>query len=72
MLTMAINLTPRELAICERLAAGDTAKEAASKLGISFRTVETLKYRAFKKLGVDSTVKLARVMFLREFGKETQ
>lgn len=63
-------LTPREETICAHLTAGETAKEAAIALGISYRTVETHKNRIFRKLGVDNMVKLTRHILLTE--KENQ
>jgi DNA-binding NarL/FixJ family response regulator len=63
-------LTPREAAVCALLTAGESAKEAGAALGISYRTVETHKWRIFKKMGVDNIVKLTRVVMMREIGKE--
>lgn len=59
-------LTEREASVCALLTAGESAKEAAAALGISHRTVETHKWRIFKKFGVDNIVKLTRIVLLRE------
>lgn len=53
-------LSAREREICERLAAGETAKTVARTLGMSPTTVVTYKLRAFEKLGVRTQVELAR------------
>lgn len=63
-------MTPREHAVCMLLTAGETAKGAARALGISHRTVQSHTYRIYQKLGVNSVVKLTRVMLTRELGKE--
>lgn len=63
-------LTPREMAVCARLTAGESAKEVGLALGISNRTVEFHKDRIFRKLGVDNIVKLTRVVMLQEIGKD--
>lgn len=63
-------LTPREESVCSLLVAGASRKEAARKLGISHRTVESHVEHIFCKIGVNSVVKLTRVVLLRELGKE--
>jgi DNA-binding NarL/FixJ family response regulator len=51
-------LTPREEEIRSLLLKGLQAKEIASQLGISPRTVEAHKGRIFEKLKVKSTLEL--------------
>lgn len=45
------SLSPRELEVLERAAAGDRAKETALRLGIAHDTVLTYQSRAKAKLG---------------------
>jgi DNA-binding CsgD family transcriptional regulator len=52
-------LTEREAQIARLVASGLSDKEIAQSLGISFTTVRTHIKRAFDKLGVDNSVKLA-------------
>ena len=66
------DLTPREAAVCALLTAGESAKRAAIKLGISHRTVEVHKYNIFRKLGVNNVVRLTRVTLLREWMERTK
>jgi DNA-binding NarL/FixJ family response regulator len=47
-------LTPRQLEVLKLLAAGRAAKEIASSLGISTRTVEFHKYQMMETLGIRS------------------
>ncbi|KQP12260.1 LuxR family transcriptional regulator [Pseudorhodoferax sp. Leaf267] len=49
-----LQLSPREREVVQLLGAGRTAKEAASRLGISVATVRTLQYRALRRLGLRS------------------
>lgn len=55
------SLTPREREVMERTARGMHAKEIASDLGISTRTVEVHKARVMAKLGVRNVAELVRV-----------
>ena len=50
--------TNRQMQVLELLAAGETMKEAAAKLGLSPRTVETHKYEMMETLGVRTTAEL--------------
>lgn len=50
--------TPRELDIIKLSGTGMQYKEIATKLGISTRTVDTIKNNIFHKLGINSTVEL--------------
>lgn len=62
----ALGISPRELAVLERLAAGLSNKEIAEALGVSPNTVKTHVARLFEKLGaVRRTDAIARA---RELG----
>lgn len=62
----ALGISPRELEVLERLAAGLSNKEIADALGISLNTVKTHVARLFEKLGaVRRTDAIARA---RELG----
>lgn len=54
-------LTPREREVLTLAAAGLTANQVASRLGISVKTVEQRKGRAFAKLGVTNQAAAIRV-----------
>ena len=45
-------LTPRELAVCERLLRGLTFEGIAADLGVSAATAKTYRNRAFERLGI--------------------
>ena len=53
-------LSPREIAVLKRLAAGDPIKRIAHELAISERTVETYRSRLLEKLHAHSTADLIR------------
>lgn len=53
-------ITPRQREILELLADGKSAKEIASVLGLSARTVEDHKYRLMESLGIDTSAELIR------------
>jgi DNA-binding NarL/FixJ family response regulator len=53
-------LTPREMEVLRELARGRTAKDAATRLGISAKTVETHRGRLMMKLGIDNLAGLVR------------
>jgi len=55
-----IELTPRQREVLQLLAEGKSAKEIASALGISSRTVETHKYKMMDDLGVKSSAQLVQ------------
>ncbi len=55
------DLTPRQREIVQLVAKGLTAKEIASVLGLSVRTIEFHKYRAMESLGVTTSAELIRV-----------
>lgn len=57
------SLTPRELEIIKLSAAGKSAREIASELCISKRTVEAHKERIFSKLDVKSTIEMVNYAF---------
>ncbi len=56
----ADQLSNRQRQILQLLAAGLSAKQAAAKLGISRRTVETHKYRIMRIIGVETSAELIR------------
>jgi DNA-binding NarL/FixJ family response regulator len=56
----ADQLSNRQRQILQLLAAGLSAKQAAAKLGISRRTVETHKYRMMKITGIETSAELIR------------
>jgi DNA-binding CsgD family transcriptional regulator len=56
------NLSPRQLEIAEYAAAGATAREIASTLGISPHTVRQHIKDAYRMLGVSSRVELVRAI----------
>lgn len=51
-------MTPRQREILQLLAEGKSAKEVASTLGISARTVEDHKYRMMESLGIENSAEL--------------
>ncbi len=53
-------LSPRELEVFERLAQGDSIKEAAFHLGVAQSTLYTHAARVREKLGVSSSAELVR------------
>ena len=52
----SLGLSPRELDILDRLAAGESNKEIARRLGISPNTVKTHVARVYEKLAVQRRV----------------
>ena len=54
-------LSNRQREILKLLAEGHSAKQAAARLGISQRTVETHKYRIMKSVGVETSAELIRL-----------
>jgi DNA-binding NarL/FixJ family response regulator len=53
--------SPREVDVLELLADGCAAAEVSARLGISVKTVESLKDRVFHKLGVRNSAHAVRV-----------
>jgi DNA-binding NarL/FixJ family response regulator len=51
-------MTPRQREILRLLAEGNSAKEIASSLGLSARTVEDHKYRLMESLGIENSAEL--------------
>ena len=51
-------MTPRQREILQLLAEGKSAKEVASTLGLSARTVEDHKYRLMEQLGIENSAEL--------------
>jgi len=58
--SLAVVLTPREREVLQLLAEGRSAKEIASVLDISPRTVEFHKYNVMEKLGLRTTAELTQ------------
>ena len=56
----AVPLTPRQREILRLVAEGKSAKEAASILHLSSRTVEFHKYRMMQKLGLETSAQLTQ------------
>ena len=54
-------LTARQREIVQLVAKGLTAKEIASVLGLSVRTIEFHKYRAMETLGAANSAELVRI-----------
>jgi DNA-binding CsgD family transcriptional regulator len=52
----SLGLSPREIDVLERLAAGESNKEIARRLGISPKTVKTHVARLYEKLGTQRRV----------------
>ncbi len=61
----AKTLTPRQLDVLRLIVAGRRAKEIASELNLSTRTVEAHKYEMMATLGVQSTAELVRYAIQR-------
>lgn len=55
----ATRLTPRELEVARRLAAGATNREIAAALGIREQSVKNVLHVVFRKLGVRNRVELS-------------
>jgi FixJ family two-component response regulator len=64
-------LTPREREILDHVARGLHAKEIATALHISVRTVEVHKARMMEKLGARNVVELVRFAISTEHSKES-
>jgi two-component system, LuxR family, response regulator FixJ len=58
-------LTQRETDVAQHLLGGASNKQVGLALGISQRTVEVYRARLFAKMGVDSVVALANMMFIQ-------
>ncbi len=54
------SLTSREIEIIELLCDGITAKEIATKLGVSSRTIDNHRYNILQKLGFHNTIELVK------------
>jgi DNA-binding NarL/FixJ family response regulator len=64
-----VGLTARQREIVQLVAKGLTAKEIASVLGLSVRTIEFHKYRAMESLGVTTSAELIRVALEKGIAK---
>lgn len=60
------SLTEREREVMMLALEGQTSKEIASNLGISFRTVETHRTRVIQKTGASNMLELAAIVKLQE------
>jgi DNA-binding NarL/FixJ family response regulator len=56
-----LGLSPRELAVIEQFARGQTGKQVARRLGLAVSTVDNHKTRLMKKLGVHTQSQLTRL-----------
>jgi DNA-binding CsgD family transcriptional regulator len=54
-------LTPRELQVLQRIAEGESTKEVAAHLGITFKTAACHRHRLMQKLDVHGTGALVRM-----------
>jgi FixJ family two-component response regulator len=55
-------LTPRERDVMNCVVAGKLNKVTADELGVSIKTVEAHRSQLMKKLGIDSTAELVRLL----------
>jgi DNA-binding NarL/FixJ family response regulator len=53
-------LTPRERAVVQLIAEGNTNKDACARLGVSLKTIESHRAAAMRKLGLHTTADLVR------------
>jgi DNA-binding NarL/FixJ family response regulator len=53
-------LTPRERAVVQLIAEGNTNKDTCARLGVSLKTIETHRAAAMRKLGLHTTADLVR------------
>jgi DNA-binding NarL/FixJ family response regulator len=53
-------LTPRETEVLKLIASGDSGKEIAAKLGITFRTARCHRSNLMEKIGAHETASLVR------------
>ena len=60
--TLVEALTPREHEVVRAVAAGESSRDTAERLGLSVRTVEMHRSRAMKALGVKSTADMIRLV----------
>jgi two-component system response regulator FixJ len=58
----AARLSQRECEVARRLAAGDSSKVIAARLGISSKTVDNHRIKVFQKMGVDNAAQLASLL----------
>jgi len=54
-------LTKREFQVAHLLTQGNSVKEVAAELNITYKTVDTMKTSAMKKLGVNKVTQLVRL-----------
>lgn len=65
-------LSGREAEVTKMIGLGHKNKEIATRLGLSVRTVETLKERALEKLGLEGQVQLVRYAVLKGWLDDTR
>jgi DNA-binding NarL/FixJ family response regulator len=66
LLMPTVTLTPRQLEVARRAAAGERSRAIADQLGVSVRTVENLLQRAYERLGVSGRDELAVALGRRD------
>jgi DNA-binding NarL/FixJ family response regulator len=64
------SLSPSQLGIAELVASGLTNQEVAARLYLSRHTIDFHLREIFSKLGIDSRVKLARLVSERGFDQQ--
>jgi len=62
-------LTPREMAVLDKLVLGKGVKEIAADFGLSYKTVQTHRAHVMEKTGIDSLAELVRVWLAAEFNR---
>lgn len=61
-------LTPRELDVLRGIARGQTSKEIATELGISYRTVQVHRSKLMEKTGLKNTAALVKFAMAHHLG----
>lgn len=61
------NLSKRELQVTEAIAWGNTKKEVADALFISYNTVDSHVKNIYRKLGIRKETDLTRIFFIERF-----
>jgi DNA-binding CsgD family transcriptional regulator len=55
------HLSPKEISCCDLLLAGCTLQEIADAMYVQYKTAQTYKHRAYKKLKIRNTAQLHRM-----------
>lgn len=63
------SLSERERLVAQVLAEGKSARETGAELNLSARTVEAHRANIFRKLGINSSAALVRIVLLAELGE---